>query len=68
MIYLDVPIKVITDRLNADSSRPLIKNKNSIIEIFNTRKEKYLSVADYVVDASLSINCICESVTKSLNL
>ena len=68
IFYLDVPIEVITARLNADSPRPLIKNKNSIIELFNTRKEKYLSVADYVVDASLSINCICESVTKSLNL
>ena len=62
-IYLKTSMQVLTDRLEGDSSRPLLKenNKRQMLEkIFNERKELYLSLSSCEVDTdrnSLSDNC-----------
>ena len=47
--YLKTSMQVLTDRLEGDSSRPLLKenNKRQMLEkIFNERKELYLSLSN----------------------
>ena len=62
-IYLKTSMQVLSDRLEGDSSRPLLKenNKHQIIEkIFNQREELYLSLSSCEVNTdrnSLSDNC-----------
>ena len=62
-IYLKTSMQELTDRLEGDSSRPLLKenNKRQMLEkIFNERKELYLSLSSCEVDTdrnSLSDNC-----------
>jgi shikimate kinase len=62
-IYLKTSMQVLTDRLEGDSSRPLLKenNKRQMLEkIFNERKELYFSLSSCEIDTdrnSLSDNC-----------
>ena len=62
-IYLKTSMQVLTDRLEGDSSRPLLKenNKRQMLEkIFNERKELYLSLSSCEINTdrnSLSDNC-----------
>ena len=62
-IYLKTSTQVLAERLEGDSSRPLLKenNKHQIIEkIFNQREELYLSLSSCEVNTdrnSLSDNC-----------
>ncbi len=50
-VFLDVPFDIITARLKNDTSRPLIKNKNTdeIYSLYLQRREVYLSCADLVI-------------------
>ena len=62
-IYLKTSMQVLTDRLEDDSSRPLLKenNKRQMLEkIFNEREALYLSLSSCEVNTdrnSLSDNC-----------
>lgn len=50
VIYLDVSVKTLNDR-NKDitNNRPLLKN-NSLEELYDSRKEKYLYFADLTIE------------------
>ena len=62
-IYLKTSMQVLTDRLEGDSSRPLLKEKNKyqmLEKIYNEREAFYLSLSNCEVDTdrnSLSDNC-----------
>lgn len=54
ILYLDVPLRALQERLKNDKRRPLLQteDRNAVIEkLLNERKPKYLAAADVVVDA-----------------
>ena len=66
IFYLDASVDIITSRLISDSTRPLIKNKNSIKKLFFERKEKYLSSADFIIDANQNLDAICHDIHNKI--
>lgn len=66
IFYLDASVDIITSRLISDSTRPLIKNKNSIKKLFFERKEKYLSSADFIIDANQNLDAICHDILNKI--
>ena len=66
IFFLDAPLSIISQRLADCHSRPLIKNKNSIHELFIQRYETYLKTADFVIDASQSISEISQTIISKI--
>jgi shikimate kinase len=62
-IYLNTSTNILADRLEHDSSRPLLKEKNKyemLEKIFNQREELYRSLSSYEVNTdrnTLGDNC-----------
>ena len=54
VVFLDATFDVICDRVGDASSRPLFKNRENAKKLFNERREKYLSAADFVVDGNIA--------------
>lgn len=66
IFYLDTPINVITDRLSSEYSRPLLKNESSIKKIFDERKERYFSAADFIINADQSVDEVCKDIFSKI--
>lgn len=65
MFFLNIPLKVAYDRLEDDDSRFLLSvdNKNEVIEkLYLERIDKYISLADVVIDASRSPEEVCDKI------
>lgn len=64
IFFLDTPIDEIIARLgtNNAATRPLVTGKNSIYELFFSRKEKYLQAADFIIGANKSVSAICDEI------
>lgn len=54
IVFLDADFDVICQRIGDSKSRPLFQNKEDAKALYDERKSKYLSAADYVVDGNMS--------------
>lgn len=54
VVFLDADFDVICQRIGNSKTRPLFQDRDKAFELYNQRKEKYLSAADYVVDGNMS--------------
>ena len=49
VVFLDASFDVICDRIGDSSTRPLFQDKEKAKKLYDERKDKYLSAADYVI-------------------
>ncbi len=54
IVFLDASFDVICDRIGNSNNRPLFRDREKAYELYEERKSKYLSAADYVVDGDMS--------------
>jgi shikimate kinase len=62
VVYLDVPFEVLTQRITAESSRPLWKNAE---KLFKERSDQY-RMAHFMVDANRSAAEVATDIRKLL--
>ncbi len=54
IIFLDTDFDVICQRIGNSKSRPLFQDREKAKTLYDERKAKYLSAADYVIDGNMS--------------
>lgn len=54
IVFLDASFDVICDRIGNSNNRPLFQDREKAHALYDERKSKYLSAADYVVDGDMS--------------
>lgn len=53
VVFLDASFDVICDRIGDSSIRPLFQDKEKAKKLYDERKDKYLSAADYVINGDM---------------
>ena len=53
VVFLDASFDVICDRIGDSSTRPLFQDKEKAKKLYDERKDKYLSAADYVINGDM---------------
>ena len=53
VVFLDASFDVICDRIGDSSTRPLFQDKENAKKLYDERKDKYLSAADYVINGDM---------------
>lgn len=53
VVFLDVSFDVICDRIGDSTTRPLFQDKEKAKKLYDERKDKYLSAADYVINGDM---------------
>lgn len=69
IVLLDVPVEVVAERLQHDTTRPLLNRpdkENAMRELYEKRLPLYRSAADITVDASQSPMQVCLEIISSL--
>lgn len=64
IVFLDASFEVICDRIGNSNNRPLFRDRDKARELYNERKSKYLSAADYVVDGDMSARKTAMSIAE----
>lgn len=54
IVFLDADFDVICQRIGNTKTRPLFQDKEKARALYDERRPKYLSAADYVVDGNMS--------------
>ena len=65
IVFLDAPFDVLYGRIAADSAfRPIASrlSRDELLALYDERRQAYLSSADFVVDASGSVEDVARSV------
>ncbi len=68
VFFLHLEFETIFARLNANErdKRPLFKNYNSALDLYNQRLKHYLSCAHYIINADQSIHIIVQNILERL--
>lgn len=53
VVFLDASFDVICDRIGDSTTRPLFQDKEMAKKLYDERKDKYLSAADYVINGDM---------------
>ena len=53
VVFLDASFDVICDRIGDSTTRPLFQDKEKAKKLYDERKDKYLSAADYVINGDM---------------
>lgn len=64
IVFIDTPFEVICNRVGDASTRPMFKNRENAQKLFNARREKYLSAADFVVNGNQSVRKIALEIAE----
>lgn len=64
IVFLDASFEVICDRIGNSNNRPLFRDRDKARDLYNARKSKYLSAADYVVDGDMSARKTAMSIAE----
>ena len=64
IIFIDTPFCVICKRVGNGSTRPLFKDRENAEKLFDERREKYLSAADFVVNGDASVKKIVSEIAE----
>lgn len=54
IVFLDADFDVICQRIGNSKTRPLFQDREKARQLYDERKLKYLSAADYVIDGNMS--------------
>jgi len=54
IVFLDADFDVICQRIGNSKNRPLFQDREKAKALYDERKSKYLSAADYVIDGNMS--------------
>ena len=54
IVFLDATFETICARIGDNQTRPLFEDREKAKQLYDERKDKYLSAADYVIDGDLS--------------
>lgn len=54
IVFLDADFDVICERIGNSKTRPLFQDREKAKSLYDERKSKYLSAADYVIDGNMS--------------
>ncbi len=54
IVFLDADFDVICQRIGNSKTRPLFQDREKAKALYDERKSKYLSAADYVIDGNMS--------------
>ena len=54
VVFLDASFPVICERIGESTTRPLFQDKEKAKALYDERREKYLSAADYIIDGDMS--------------
>jgi shikimate kinase len=54
VVFLDASFPVICTRIGDSTTRPLFQDKEKAKQLYDERKAKYLSAADYVINGDMS--------------
>ena len=54
VVFLDASFDTICERIGTSHNRPLFEDREKARQLYDERKDKYLSAADYVIDGDLS--------------
>lgn len=71
VLFLSVPVKVISKRLKNDTIRPLLQREDkeqAIIELYNKRLPLYTDAATIIVDGSQNPNSVVNLIVSSMGL
>lgn len=53
VVFLDASFDVICERIGDSTTRPLFQDKEKAKKLYDERKDKYLSAADYVINSDM---------------
>lgn len=53
VVFLDASFDVICERIGDSTTRPLFQDKEKSKKLYDERKDKYLSAADYVINGDM---------------
>ena len=53
VVFLDASFDVICDRIGDSTTRPLFQDKEKAKKLYDERKDKHLSAADYVINGDM---------------
>ncbi|MDO4363160.1 shikimate kinase [uncultured Eubacterium sp.] len=53
VVFLDASFDVICERIGDSTTRPLFQDKEKAKKLYDERKDKYLSAADYVINGDM---------------
>lgn len=68
IFFLDTSIEKIKDRLKNNKSRPLNKDLQSIIDLYESRYNLYLNAADYILNSDKTLSETCKEIIKLISL
>ncbi len=68
IVFIDTPFSIICKRVGSAETRPLFKNRESALRLFNERRSKYLAAADIVVFGGASVRKIARTIAEELSL
>lgn len=54
IVFLDADFDVICQRIGNSKTRPLFQDREKARQLYDERKAKYMSAADYVIDGNMS--------------
>ena len=53
IVFLDASFDVICERIGDNTTRPLFQDREKAKKLYDERKEKYLSAADFVINGDM---------------
>ena len=53
IVFLDASFDVICERIGDSTTRPLFQDREKAKKLYDERKEKYLSAADFVINGDM---------------
>lgn len=71
IVLLDASLPKIMNRLEGDTTRPLLNQPNrneTITRLFSARMPTYRAAADFTIDADASLDDVCEEIMKTFDL
>lgn len=69
IVLLDLPVELISQRLEGDASRPLLQRpdkEKAMRELYEKRMPLYKAAADIVVDASAAPLTVCGKIAEAI--
>ncbi len=67
-VFIDVPFNEIERRIKSTSSRPLFRDKEKALELYNNRLPLYKKAASYTVAATGDVNCVAKKIIEAIGV
>ncbi len=64
IVFLDASFEVICERVGNPETRPMFKDKENALHLYNERHEKYVTAADFIVNGDMSARKTAAEIAK----